>query len=220
MGLLHRIFGNGKDGEPGGGTSTQFHESDGDSEDSRNSRNAPRRELVQVVLRDAMRKHGIPSDWVDCRILSSVSRSGRTGLHVNFVVRKDHDKMLGYVFAFQESFERELARYEPRARDWLLSLGWEFEGVNASDMPDPKSWATGGHAPLVQPDWQAPAPSNFGAVDAAVAPKSDDDVEEDLQALFAIRDAAIKDTGRKPARSGPDFEETQPFQDSGEPRKP
>jgi len=231
MGLLDRFFGSGKEPDASGPTaSTQFRESEPDTEESRVSRNAPRRELVQVILRDTMRKHGIPSDWVECRILSSVSRSGRAGLHVNFVVKKAHDRLLAYVFAFQDSFERELARFEPRARDWLISLGWEFQGFNAADMPDPNSWAPSGpaplHAPLVQPDWRG-SPGDF---DRAVSPadeearKSDEDVQRDLQALFAIRDAAMADTMRKPEpppedEGDGDFASTQPPEDPP-PHKP
>lgn len=201
MGLIDRIFGNGKDRDGAGG-STQFHESEPDSSDSQLSRNAPRRELVQVVLRDTMRKHGVPSDWIECRILSSVSRTGRKGLHVNFVVRQAHDRLLAYVFAFQDSFEREIARYEPRVRDWLLSIGWEFQGFDAAQMPDPRTWVQSGAAPL-----------------ATDAPKADEDVEVDLKALFAIRDQAMADTARR-ARGPtdmPDFQETQPFENSKAP---
>jgi hypothetical protein len=182
-----------------------------------------------VVLRDTMRKHGIPSDWVECRILSTVTKSGRHGLHVNFVIKQAHDQMLAYVFAFQDSFERELARFEPRARDWLLSIGWEFQGFNAAEMPDPRTWAQSGPAPLTaMPGLRQP---NFAATDDpssgdAEPPKSDEDVQRDLQALFAIRDAAMADTARRrpeqedAADTPNDFQPTQPFSDSDEnPRK-
>jgi hypothetical protein len=52
-------------------------------------------------------------------------------------------------------------------------------------------------------------------------PKSDEDVQRDLEALFAIRDAAMADTARKPREpreqrepDHPEFEQTQPFADS------
>ena len=213
MGLIDRIFRNGKDRDGAGASaSTQFHESEPDSGDSPASRNAPRRELVQVVLRDTMRKHGIPSDWIECRVLSAVTRSGRSGLHVNFVVRQAHDRLLTYVFAFQDSFERELARFEPRARDWLLSLGWEFEGFKAAEMPDPNNWVQSGPAPL--------APASLPPLEME-KPKTDEDVERDLQALFAIRDAALADTARRSSARGdhPDFQPTQPFDDEEPPRR-
>jgi hypothetical protein len=220
MSLIDKFFGTGKEGTPGSAT-TQFSESEPD-DDPNVSRNARKRELVQIVLRDTMRKHGVPSDWVECRMLSSVSRTGRHGLHVNFVVKQAHDKLLAYVFAFQDSFERELTRFEPRARDWLLSIGWEFQGFNAADMPDPKTWAASGpaslQAPLLDSDWK-PQVSGFGpdALEDTEPPKSDDDVQRDLKALFAIRDAAIADTAsarpRRPEQG--DFQPTQPSRDNG-----
>jgi hypothetical protein len=208
MGLIDKFFGSAKEGAPGS-ASTQFRESALDSGSS-GSRNARKRELVQVVLRDTMRKHGIPLDWIECRMLSSVSRTGRHGLHVSFVVRKAHDRLLAYVFAFQDSFERELASFEPRARDWLLSIGWEFQGFNAKEMPDPNTWAASGPvslpAPLVKADWKPDASGiDADAVDVAIddahPPKTDDDVQRDLRALYAIRDAAIADT--VPGRARP-----------------
>jgi hypothetical protein len=224
MGLLDRIFGNGNEGkerEAPATASTQFRESDGDSGDSQGSRNSGRRELVQVILRDTMRKHGVPSDWIECRMLSTVTSTGRHGLHVNFVVKQAHDRLLAYVFAFQDSFERELARFEPRARDWLLSVGWEFRGFNAAEMPDPRTWAQSGSAPLLQPDWQAPPPSDFGGLEAAqadtAARSESEDVQEDLQALFAIRDAAMKQAGAPDDVA--DFQNTQPSEDDEPGRK-
>src|SRR4051812_35948685 len=125
MSLTKRIFGSPKDKEapasvqPDGAPSEHFHNSD--STQTSESRNAPKRELVQVMLRDTMRKHGIPSDWVDCRMLSAVTRGKRPGLHAQFIVRHGRDRLLSYVFAFQDSFMRELLRLAAHAADWLLS---------------------------------------------------------------------------------------------------
>lgn len=217
MGLIGRLFGNGKEREGAAGTaSTQFHESEPDSSDQPGSRNAPRRELVQVILRDTMRKHGIPSDWIECRMLSTVNRQGRHGLHVNFVVKQAHERLLAYVFAFQDSFERELARFEPRARDWLLSIGWEFQGYKPAEMPQPPAWTQSSPMPLADPDF--PATEDPRALDP-VQEKSDEDVQRDLEALFAIRDAAMAAAKRPGADVPPDFAPTQPFEDAQKPRK-
>jgi hypothetical protein len=216
MGLIDRIFKNspaGKDEKkekvgPATQSSTQFYEDDPDAGDTQTGRNAPRRELVQVILRDTMRKHGIPSDWIECRILSAVTRTGRRGLHVNFVVKQAHDRLLPYVFPFQDSFERELGRFEPRCRDWLLSLGWEFTGMKASDMPDARNWNAGNRAAVPGPSPEA----ERGGPDTE-EDRSDEDIERDLRALFAIRDAAMADTNPPPADPAkPDFEDTHPGQ--------
>src|SRR6478735_9297439 len=222
MGLLKRIFGsNGTHDPDGAGESQQFHETGSTSNEAEASRNAPRRELIQVVLRDTMRKHGIPSDWLECRILSTISRSGRAGLHVNFVVRQAHEQLLGYVFAFQDSFLSELARFEPRARDWLVGVGWEFDGATATTVASGFKIGGGstapasGRTPLVSADQvRAFAPTN-DAMGAELA-RSEDDVQTDLKALFAIRDAAIAQTATDPDR--PDFEVTRPFEDTEDPR--
>jgi hypothetical protein len=216
MGLLGRIFGGkDKEGEAGGAApaSSQFHEAESTPGDSEPSRNAPRRELVQMILRDTMRKHGIPSDWIECRILAAVSRTGRPGLHVNFVVKSAHHQMLGYVFAFQDSFERELARYEPRARDWLMSLGWEFRDVRMEAMPAPKGWLSSVPAPLAGEPAKVPDLSISPAEDPfnEEPPKTEEDIERDLAALFAIRDAAMADAVRQPPP--PDFQSTLPSRD-------
>jgi hypothetical protein len=221
MGLIDRIFKNSvpaskddkKDarGAPASQSSTQFYEDDAEAGDTQTGRNAPRRELVQVILRDTMRRHGIPSDWIECRILSAVTRTGKRGLHVNFVVRQAHERLLPYVFPFQDSFERELARFEPRCRDWLLSLGWEFTGVKAADMPDPKSWNMAAARAAAVPGAAEALAAESAGPDTEVA-QGDEEVERDLQALFAIRDAAMADTARPPAPTAepPDFEDTHP----------
>jgi hypothetical protein len=128
MGLIKKIFGADK----GSSDSTQFRESKsaplGQSVGRTVSENAPRRDLVQVVLRETMRKHGIPSDWIDCRTLSVLTRQHKQGMHMQFIVRKGDEQLLEYVHAFQASFWREIERFEPRARDWLFSLAWQFDG--------------------------------------------------------------------------------------------
>ena len=218
MGLIDRIF-KGKD-QGSGPASSQFYESEPHSGDEQ-SRNAPRRELVQVVLRDTMRKHGVPSDWIECRVLSTISRTGRPGLHVNFVVKAAHHQMLGYVFAFQHSFERDIARFEPRVKDWLMSVAWEFQDFKVEDTPDPKTFAFSGPAPLAEIKEANTARSFEPTHDPRAYEqerKNEEDVQRDLQALFAIRDAALADAARKPPPGGPgDFQVTEPFRDSRKP---
>lgn len=200
MGLLKKIFGGDKAATAAatGPASSQFHESETTTE--LGSKNAPRRELVQVVLRDTMRQHGVPSDWIDCRILSVVSRSAMSGMHVHLIVRQGHDRLLTYIPAFQSSFISAIQKFEPKVQDWLLSLSWQFEGISESnypDMPDPGIWTSG------------LAPQTATAADTSV---HDDEVAQDLKALFAIRDAALQD----PAADHPDFEPTRPgFENSG-----
>ena len=219
MQLIKKLFGR-PSGATSGPESAQFHESEPSTEIG--SRNAPRRELVQVVLRDSMRRHGIPSAWIDCRILSVVSRNSKTGMHVQLIVRDGADRLLTYVPAFQGSFMQEISRFDPRVDEWLFSLSWQFHPLPAAidvAMPDPALWTVPpAPVPLVQA--QVPPVATPGVV--TVAPRApvvdragDQEVLEDLQALYAIRDEAMRH-GR-PGRAGPagehDFEATRPGTD-------
>lgn len=245
MQLIKKLFGKP---EAQGATpeSAQFHESD--SGFGPESRNAPRRELVQVVLRDVMRRHGIPSAWIDCRVLSMVNRNSRPGLHVQLIVRDGIDRLLTYVPAFQTGFMEEIVRFDPRVDDWLFSLSWQFYNLGplGDGMPDPATWAgataaaalaaTPESAPLstvaagagkrIPADSRPPAtvaptpampatnsaPPRSAPLPQATDPVADDDVMQDLQALYAIRDAALGQS--RSAAKGPagenDFESTHP----------
>jgi hypothetical protein len=222
MGLIDKLFGGTKDkeGAPAAAPdSTQFHESESTNEGA-GTRNSPKREVVQVMLRDTMRKHGIPSDWIECRILSTLTKGRRTGLHVQFVVKQGHDRLLGYVFAFQDSFMREVTRFDPHVQEWLLSVSWRFEGQpKASAMPDPKVWAAAGVAAGAtaadEPVAEEPPPvveETLTGFEPTQDPLDDDDIDRDLQALFAIRDAVLAET-RNPNADAPDFEPTRPGTD-------
>jgi hypothetical protein len=205
MGLLDKLFRNkeASSARLSAPPTSQFQESQTTTELSSN--NAPRRELVQVVLRDTMRKHGIPSDWIECRILSVVSNSRGSGMHIQFVVRSGDDRLITYVHAFQQSFMRELEQFEPKAADWIFSLSWQFDGKplpTHAAMPDPNTWG-GARAAAA-----SPAPAKAGAAPAG----QDADLKKDLEALFAIRDAVLKDTAAAELRDDehPEFAPTQP----------
>lgn len=159
--------------------------------DTQSSRTASRRDVVHVVLRDTMRKHGIPSDWIECRTLSMVQTNKSTGTYVTLIVRGGQDRLLSFVPAFQASLRRELERFDPRVADWLRGLAWQFEdeGESPAAMPDPAIW-------------QSPTP---GLEVRESLDGDEDGLQRDLQALFAIRDAAIAGS-RDPAA---DFQPTQ-----------
>ena len=180
MGLMQKIFGGGTSGANGADESPLSDESD-KAADPAKARDT-RRELVQVVLRDTMRKHGVPSDWVDCRILSVMTRERKAGMHVQFLVRQGDEQLLNYVHAFQDAFWEEILKFEPHARDWLFSVAWQFFGKAArglAPVPGPGAWT------------DAPASEPAEAGDTQPQYEDAEDLASDLQALYAIRDAAI-----------------------------
>lgn len=167
MGLMNRLFSRGAasaEADP-----SDFAHSITATDETR-TRNGPRRDLVKVVLRETLRKHSIPLDWIDCRMLSVLTRQHKPGIHVQFLVRKSDDQLLDYVHAFQESFWQALEKFDPKAREWLFSVGWEFYGKSTrgfAPVPKAPSWDEGDTQP----------------------PEDDGDLKSDLQALHAAMTA-------------------------------
>lgn len=155
-------------------------------------------------------------------------------MHVQFIVRDGTDRLLVYVPAFQRSFMTEIGRFDPRVTDWLFSISWQFLNLTSdtsSVMPDPQVWTGATTTAVSRPAPAVPAPP-VPVAESQPAPVSqaltisqppaaapdltgDSEVREDLQALFAIRDASMRQ-GRPDAK-GPsgeqDFENTRPASD-------
>lgn len=249
---INRLLGR-KATESAKAPATASHATRGERADSRdnphtiedNSDNATRRQLVQMMLRDGLRKHGIPPGWVECRILVVNSRSRGPGLYLNLVMRHWDMLLLTYAHAFQQQLLSAITEFEPQASVWLHGISWELDVGDSCpylDMPDPAIWldilASDTPAPraaMPRPVVKAapaaeltPMPAPVAApvaasllADPAPAPVpakktvSDEDAEvlADLERMFAIRDANIRQQGS--ADTGPvDFQNTEPSQRS------
>jgi hypothetical protein len=210
MGLLNKIFRPDRSGPDSQSLSgTQFTESD-DQDDEAVEREATRRELVQRCLRETMRRHAVPSDWIDCRMLPVVTSKRKTGLHVQLIVKQGQGSLLTYIPSFQSSLMADIEKFDPHAWDWLLSISWQFAGItsqSAGALPGGGDWRMGASG--------STATAASGAAGHPAAADLDDGVAEDLQALFAIRDAALLDPNAAP----PEFEPTRPgFMSTNDPR--
>mgnify|MGYP001616975846 CR=1 FL=1 len=220
MSLFKRIFRDKAGAEPSQpASSSGFEDSDQDAVEDEPSRGPGRREAVHMVLRETMRQHGIPADWIEGRTLKLVDPVRATaGTYVTLVIKGGQDRLLTYVPAFQASFREALARFDPRVFDWLRGVNWEFaDGSAAPAAAQPKAKAAAlapGPAPALA---LAPAdpPPNSGfdpppsLIPAPQSPPEADEHERDLQALFAIRDAALRPSDGPPAAPD-DFQTTRP----------
>jgi hypothetical protein len=174
MSLMKKILGGKGRARP-----SQFQESQqaATALEQTKSRNAPRRELVQLTLRETMRRHGIPSDWIDCRTLSVLTKHHKSGLHVQFLVRKADRQILPWLHAFQESFWEQVLRTDPSAHDWLFSVGWEFYGKSEQGFAQmPGEWQQ-------EPDTQTMEPEGDAQAADTLPPHEADDIASDLQKL-------------------------------------
>ena len=125
------------------------------------SDNALRRQLVHVLLRDVLRRHGIPAPLVECQMLVVSSRSRGPGMYVRLVLKQWDERLVRYAFAFQKALIADILRFEPQANDWLHGVSWQFEFGEScpyAQLPDKSFWQT----PAAQP-------SSSGAAVAAAA---------------------------------------------------
>lgn len=187
-----------------------------------NSDNGTRRQLVQMLLREGLRRHGIPTGWVECQMLVVNSRSRGPGMYVRLVMRHWDPRLVNYAYAFQKDLLEAITRFEPQASAWLHGISWEFnvgDSCPYPEMPDPAVWR---EAPVattpaaLAPETPAapvsPVLQAAGAVAAAgAAATADDEVLrdlKDLQSMFAARDAMLEEKAK--ADEQPDFLPTQP----------
>ena len=153
--------------------------------------NALRRQLIQVLLRDSMRRHGIPAGWMDCQMLVVSSRSRGEGMYVRLVIKHWDIRLLTYAYAFQKSLMVDIKRFEPHATQWLYGISWQLEVADScphQELPHRSVWE------------QHPHP-----------PELSSEVKSDLERMFAARDSDMLLRGAE-AASHPagTYEKTQP----------
>ncbi len=162
------------------------------------SENATRRQLVQVLLRDVLRRSGIPAHWIECQMMVVSSRTRGAGMYVRLVIKHWDDRLLNYAFAFQSELTRDIARFEPKASDWLHGISWQLDVVDTcphSSLPDKSFWQDAAKIPL-QASQQPRTPTPNVADTAPVA------------ASPPVAPVA-------PVKASPAFDVTQPFMASG-----
>ena len=109
------------------------------------SDNALRRQLVHVLLRDVLRRHGIPALLVECQMLVVSSRSRGPGMYVRLVLKQWDERLVRYAFAFQKALKADILRFEPKANEWLHGVSWQFEFGEScpyAELPDKSFWQT------------------------------------------------------------------------------
>jgi hypothetical protein len=185
-----------------------------------NSDNGMRRQLVQTLLRECLRRNGIPPGWIECQMLVVNSRSRGPGMYARLVLRRWDPRLLTYAYAFQKELLAAVGQFEPQSSTWLHGVSWEFnvgDSCPYPDMPDPAIWreppaAAGPAAAAVVPVGASPAQTAPAAAAAAGAGAGADDEVlrdlKDLQDMFAARDASMEEKAAKGTQA--DFQPTQP----------
>src|SRR4051794_13183350 len=115
------------------------------------SQGRSRRELLRVVLRDTLNRHGIPADWFNAEVLVSTSRSGERGIHWRLVVKNPDPRLLTYAVALQHALVKRLTTFDPLSSTWLTGVSWQYalpDGTAFAALPAANTWRD----PPEQPD--------------------------------------------------------------------
>ena len=162
------------------------------------SDNAMRRQLILVLLRDVIRRHGMAPQLIELQMMVVSSTSRGTGLYVRLVLRQWDARLLNHAQAFQNELLADIARFEPKAGEWLHGISWQFEMTDScpyTTLPDKAFWQ--------QPAKRETPPAM--ALPVKSTPESE--TMEDLNQLFFIRDREIN---RAAAANGLEYEQTRP----------
>lgn len=172
------------------------------------SDNAMRRQLILLLLRDLMRRQGMPSAWIELQMLvvSSVSRG--EGLYVRLVMKHWDARLINHAQAFQNELLADIARFEPQFDSWMRGISWQLEMTAScpfTQLPGKAFW----EAPAKRPSDQIRTePARLTPLTAKMLSDSEA-ATADLHQLFRIRDQELRDAATRHAPM--DYEPTQPL---------
>jgi len=110
-----------------------------------------RRELIRVVLKDTLRRHGIPFHWLACEVIIIPRGPGEEELHIQLVILKWHDQLLQYAQALQQQLLLGLERFDPSVDHSQYMVSWRLSpdcDCPAREMPAPGFWLQQATAPV------------------------------------------------------------------------
>jgi len=220
MSFLKRLLA-GKRHDPASSPDPHSQFASGMSKTAGHMQNGNRREMLRVVMRDTLNKHGIPSAWIAAEVLGTTSSTGARGLHWRLVVKHWDPRLLTHGVALQQALIKRLTSFDPLASEWLTGISWQFALDDESacpPLPDASVWtAREAQSKDITPSSKEPVPDigqvAHGDVIAGPVyspePSDTDAAKADLEALMAIRDADFRAHG-EPQATQPVWLRTEP----------
>jgi hypothetical protein len=190
MGILSFIFGASKQQQPAKPQA---------SVPPNATRNATRRELIRVALRDTLVRNGVPTDWVAAEALSAITRGREPGLHLRLVMRQWQPELLAYAVALQKSVAQRVLLLDPLAATWLTGISWQ---LSPEDDTQCAALPAAGH-------WKRELPAEPAA--PAAVPAQPALVHSERRAALERLMNNGHAPGRKGAEDHPEFSPTRPM---------
>lgn len=155
------------------------------------------RELIRVVLKDTLRRHGIPFEWLTCEVVTIAQGPGTETLNVQLMLMQWHELFLRYAPALELQLLRGLDRFEPTVDHSKYVISWRFSpdcGCPFHVLPPPLVWS---HDAAPEPVLEAPSsvldrrhatrPPKAGTPASSVKPPPRDDDDYQRTELSPFR---------------------------------
>ena len=103
-----------------------------------------RLELVRTVLRDTVRHHGLPPDWLRAELTVPTGASANGPLHIRIIMTKWNGTLLKYSMALERLILTGMDRYDPAVDHSGYTVSWQFAKncvCPFPTLPPPETWA-------------------------------------------------------------------------------
>lgn len=103
-----------------------------------------KRELIQVVLKDTLRRRGVPFDWLSCEVFVTPRGPGEEDLHIQLTLMKWQEMFLRYAQALEHQLLLGLDRFDPSVDHSKYIISWRFStdcGCPFAVMPPARFWS-------------------------------------------------------------------------------
>ncbi len=102
-----------------------------------------RSQMVYLAFKDTVKLHGVPSDWIECKV-RLIDCEAQTGVvQVVLSIRRWSGHLLRYSMAFQRQMLLFLNRYEPAVDHAKYEWFWRYAqdcDCPFPNMPPPQEW--------------------------------------------------------------------------------
>lgn len=102
-----------------------------------------RRQLVEKLLNNLLRRSGMPASWVEPQMLVLSSRTRGSGAHLRLVLKHGDEQLLKYIFALQRQLQKDIHDADTTAGQWLQGISWQLDIDNSclrTTLPDRAFW--------------------------------------------------------------------------------
>lgn len=83
-------------------------------------------DMVTVVLRDLLRKHGIPGNWVGCEVHTLPLPNNESQVHIHLVIHVWSEALVHHTSALQHELMESLDDFEPHVDHTGYLAVWRF----------------------------------------------------------------------------------------------